>query len=219
MNLIYIADPMCSWCYGFGKELSALMTDSPDMEVRIVVGGLRAGNTKVMDEAMKTYMLSHWTRVAAASGLPFLHEALMVRQGFVYDTEPACRAVVAARLLAPDMNILKVFRAIQHAFYAEGADVTRGDVLARIASKAMTDMGLATDAARFLAMWESEMAIAETHADFDQASAWGITGFPSLMLQKDGELYPVASGYMRTDALAAELRRLIDQPGSFPRLI
>ena len=25
MKLIYIADPMCSWCYGFGPELAKLL--------------------------------------------------------------------------------------------------------------------------------------------------------------------------------------------------
>ncbi|HYD58822.1 MAG TPA: DsbA family protein [Noviherbaspirillum sp.] len=202
---------MCSWCYGFGKELSALMKDFPDMPLRIVVGGLRAGNTKVMDEAMKTYMLSHWTRVAAASGLPFHREALSARQGFVYDTEPACRAVVTARLLAPEVELLRVFRAIQHAFYAEGMDVTRGDLLAQVASAAMTEAGFLTDPSRFLAAWKSEITITETRADFDQTKAWGIAGFPALMLQKDEKFYPLASGYTHADTLAADLRGILEQ--------
>ena len=24
MKLVYVADPMCSWCYGFGKEMTEL---------------------------------------------------------------------------------------------------------------------------------------------------------------------------------------------------
>ncbi len=27
MNLLYIADPMCSWCYGFGNALDALLAE------------------------------------------------------------------------------------------------------------------------------------------------------------------------------------------------
>ena len=27
MNLIYIGDPMCSWCYGFAAPLDALLAD------------------------------------------------------------------------------------------------------------------------------------------------------------------------------------------------
>ena len=53
MKLIYIGDPMCSWCYGFGKELSALLERLPDLQLEIVVGGVRAGATGVLDEAGK----------------------------------------------------------------------------------------------------------------------------------------------------------------------
>ena len=52
-HLIYIADPMCSWCYGFGPELTSLLDTLPDARLDIVLGGLRAYNTEVMDEAKK----------------------------------------------------------------------------------------------------------------------------------------------------------------------
>jgi len=31
--LVYVADPMCSWCYGFGKTLGALIEDPRDATV------------------------------------------------------------------------------------------------------------------------------------------------------------------------------------------
>ena len=126
MKLVYVGDPMCSWCYGFGKELAQLRAALPALELEIVVGGLRAGGTEILDDAAKQFRLQHWARVEAASGLPFNREALLARQGFVYDTEPVCRAVVAARRLAPQSDLLAVFRALQHAFYAEGRDTTDG---------------------------------------------------------------------------------------------
>ena len=46
MRLIYIADPMCSWCYGFGPELSKLLARHPDATVDVVMGGLRPFNTQ-----------------------------------------------------------------------------------------------------------------------------------------------------------------------------
>lgn len=49
MKLIYVGDPMCSWCYGFGKELSALVAHVPDLNLEIVVGGSRAGATDILD--------------------------------------------------------------------------------------------------------------------------------------------------------------------------
>jgi putative protein-disulfide isomerase len=36
-QLIYVADPMCSWCYGFGPELQALLELMPEANLDIIV--------------------------------------------------------------------------------------------------------------------------------------------------------------------------------------
>jgi putative protein-disulfide isomerase len=208
-KLIYIADPMCSWCYGFGPELSRLLEGLPDTPVDIVLGGLRANNTEVMDEAMKATLLSHWREVNEMSGLPFRDDGL-AHQGFIYNTEPACRAVVAARMLVPHAAF-HVFQAIQHAFYAEGLDVTQSEVLAKVAADALTRAGLPTDAASFQATWASDAALAATETDFVQTRRWEITGFPTLVLQRGERLDLVNSGYARTEILVDRMQALVDQ--------
>lgn len=50
-SLVYVGDPMCSWCYGFGQELSKALAQRLEMRLDIVTGGLRAGGTEVLDEA------------------------------------------------------------------------------------------------------------------------------------------------------------------------
>jgi putative protein-disulfide isomerase len=208
-TLIYIADPMCSWCYGFGPELSALMQGLPELPVEVVVGGLRPYNMQSMDEALKTTLLSHWHKVAEKTGLPFMDDAL-TRAGFVYDTEPACRAVVAARKLAPTAA-LAVFQAIQHAFYAAGLDVTRSEVLSEIGATTLTKLGFPTDAATFEATLTSEDTIRATHDDFTLTQKWGVTGFPTLVLERDGRLDLVTSGYVEMPLLVEQMQAIIDK--------
>jgi protein-disulfide isomerase-like protein with CxxC motif len=58
IQLIYVADPMCSWCYGFGPELQALLEMMPDANLDIIVGGLRAYNQEVMSEATTNHTRS-----------------------------------------------------------------------------------------------------------------------------------------------------------------
>ena len=70
-KFLYIADPMCSWCYGFSLELQKLIDSRPDSELDIVLGGLRAYNKEVMDDDTRQMILSHWQRVQDVSGLPF----------------------------------------------------------------------------------------------------------------------------------------------------
>ena len=63
------------------------------------MGGLRPYTTEVATPAFRETIAAHWQQVARESGLPF-NDAALAREGFVYDTEPACRAVVAVRATA-----------------------------------------------------------------------------------------------------------------------
>jgi putative protein-disulfide isomerase len=204
MKLLYVGDPMCSWCYGFGKEMTALMTLHPGLELEIIVGGVRAGATDLLDQAGKEFRLGHWERVEAQSGLPFNRAALMARENFVYDTEPVCRAVVTARKLAPAADLLAVFRALQQAFYVEGLDTTDGRVLsAVVAAQLQLDVGAV------LGMWQHADTIAQTRADFSRARALGVRSFPALLLDKGGEIVEVSGGYAKVEQLNHRLRQIM----------
>ncbi len=209
-QLLYIADPMCSWCYGFGPELDALLAQMPDAKMDIIVGGLRAYNTEVMDEEKKATILGHWQHVAEASGLPF-SDTGMSQDGFIYDTEPACRAVVATRILADELAPrarLAVFRAIQHAFYAEGRDVTRAEVLSEVCVSALNQASGGYDVESFQETLTAYPTAAETREDFEQTQRWGIRGFPALLLVHEGALHMIASGYTKTADLVESLRQV-----------
>lgn len=207
-TLIYIADPLCSWCYGFGPELAGLLTGLPGLPVKFVVGGLRAYNKDVIDQQQIATIRAHWHKVEAASGLPFNGDAL-ARPGFIYDSEPACRAVKAAEILAP-ATVFDVFHSIQRAFYAEGRDMTQGAELAAVASAAMTAAGSPVAPDEFERVWKDAATIKETNDDFLQTTRWEISGFPTLVLERDGQLDLVTSGYVRTEALVENLQALVD---------
>lgn len=207
-KLIYVADPMCSWCYGFGPELALLLEGLQNMPIEVVVGGLRPYAKEPMRAEVKAEIREHWNTVHARTGLPFAPKAAE-QDGFIYDTEPACRAVVAARMLAP-ATALYVLHEIQRAFYAEGQDVTQAGVLADVCAAAMTEAGVPTDAATFVATWASEDAIRATNEDFVLAQNWGISGFPTLVLERDGQLDLVTSGYVAMPTLIELLQALVD---------
>jgi putative protein-disulfide isomerase len=211
MTLIFVGDPMCSWCYGFGKELAGLMALHPGLPLDIVVGGVRAGATDVLDDAGKQFRLAHWARVEASSGLPFNREAFVARRGFVYDTEPICRAVVAVRRLAPQADLLAVFRALQVAFYVDGLDTTDGRILATVAAAALRAQGrdIGTDAVH--EAWLAPDTVAATQADFHRARGLGVRSFPALLLATPDGIHEVSPGYAHVAALDQRLRTLLDR--------
>ncbi|OWW21632.1 DsbA family protein [Noviherbaspirillum denitrificans] len=207
-RLIYIADPMCAWSYGFGPELAALLDGVPGLPVDIVVGGLLPYNKKAMDAETRETMKAQWEQVARETNLPFSYDFLS-GSNLVYDTEPACRAVVAARKLAPQAA-LYAFHEIQRMFFSEGQDVMQGEVLARIVCQALAEQGYPVDEATFLTIWNSDVAVKATNDDFLLTEKWELKGFPTLVLERDGKLELVTAGYVAMPRLIELLQALVD---------
>ena len=134
-RLVYFADPMCSWCYGFSPVIGAIAERFEDrMPLELVMGGLRAGNTSPCARRTRTISATPGPRSNGATGQPF-DFAFLERDGFVYDTEPACRAVVTVRRLMPKLALAFMGR-VQQAFYAENRDMTSPDEIAAVAEEA-----------------------------------------------------------------------------------
>lgn len=196
--LWYFADPMCSWCWGFSPAMEALREAYHErMKIALVLGGLRPGTTEAMTPTARDEILHHWHAVHTRTEQPFHFEGALP-DGFVYDTEPASRAVVAVSGIEPGL-IFPMFKAIQHAFYAEGRDVTQASVLAELAS------GLGVDAAAFQQAFDSDAACAKTQAHFRQARQAGVKGFPTLILQQGEQLHPISNGCLPLDSVRAAI--------------
>ena len=192
--LLYIADPMCSWCWGFSPVMESIREKYRDLiHIDLLVGGLRPGNTERFDDQRREYILGHWKAVHERTGQPFNFEFRM-EPGFTYDTEPASRAVVTVRAIRPDL-VFPIFYDLQRAFYADNRDITRESVLADIASSHGLGQG------EFLHSFRHPDMKKQSWQEFERCRELGITGFPSL-LGKNGEAYTsLAHGYMPFDTL------------------
>jgi putative protein-disulfide isomerase len=204
-HFLYIADPMCSWCYGFAPVVTALRDAFEGrLPVKVLMGGLRAGNTRAMRQEDKDYISNAWTRVAAASGQPFDH-AFFAREGFVYDSEPACRAVVTVRRLKPGITLDFKSR-ISSAFYAENRDVTSTDEIVKVADEA------GFDAAAFRAEFLAPDTRNETFRDFLIAKEMGVEGFPMLAAgSEDGGYALITNGYRPLEGLVPAIEGWLEK--------
>jgi len=196
--LMYFADPMCSWCWGFSPAIDHIQKDfGEDLPVRLVMGGLRPGNVSTMSEDDKRQKRHHWEQVHAASGQSFNFD-FFEREGFVDNTEPACRAVVAARTL-DKAKAIPMMKAVQHAYYIENRDVTDGDELCRIAAEA----GFDEDA--FRKIFDDTDTMDETRRDFWLAQNTGVSGFPTLIAVDGGQAQAVTIGFSPAENIVPAL--------------
>jgi putative protein-disulfide isomerase len=207
-NLIYIADPMCSWCWGFSPVIGAIRARfGPALPIRLVMGGLRPGTTKPMHEDAKRTTREHWEDVREASGQPF-DFGFFEREGFVYDTEPPARALVVARHSGMDLA-LDLLNDLHYAFYAENRDVTDEAILADIA------VARGLERAAFLEALRSSEARDEVWQDFATSQQAGIRGFPSLLAGPvEGAEYSIVTlGYQPAERILPPLERWMEVVG------
>jgi putative protein-disulfide isomerase len=179
-RLIYFSDPMCSWCYGFAPVIAAIRAEfGQALPIQLVMGGLRPGTTEPMTEKSRTGVLEHWTHVTEASGQPF--DPSILADGFVYDTDPAARAVVLMRGFDPTL-VLDFLERIHRAFYAEARDVTQPSVLGALAA----EFGLDPEPFAEAVANNEELKMAAWR-DYAVAQRAGVTGFPTLVGGPDDE--------------------------------
>lgn len=200
-SLIYVGDPMCSWCWGFAPEIEALAEEWP---TEVVVGGLRPGPmAQPLASGMAESLSHHWVQIAERTGQPFDLSFLERDDGWVYDTEPAAIAVTLMRAMN-EGRTLDYFTDVQMAFYGQGRDVTDFEVLTELT------IGYEVDHEDFASALRSDDAKKRAWDDFSRARNWGISGFPTLVGElADGRLALLARGW----APAGTIRERIESVG------
>ncbi len=210
-HLVYFADPMCSWCWGFSPVIEAIeQTFGTTLPIRLIMGGLRPWTTQPMTAHDRGEVRHHWEHVHEASGQAF-DFTFFDREHFVYDTEPPSRAVVVLRRRGMATG-LAALRRIHRAFYAENRDVTDPATLTALAG----EFGMA--AAAFREAFDSQTVADETRGDFAIAQSAGIRGFPTLIagLGDDNQYSLVTHGFQPGSRILPVLRQWLGKPAATP---
>lgn len=202
-GLLYVGDPMCSWCWGFAPVLERLEEDYA-LPVDVLVGGLRPGPAAVpLDETMKRFLRREWARIQEVTGQPFDFSTLD-REGWLYDSLLPAIAVAGIRSRRPEKT-LDFFNRVQRAFYAEAVDVTRASVYGALVEP------LGVDADEFTAYLTSPAGGHAAAQDFARAARLGVQGFPTLLFRRvDGGMVLVARGYAPREHVAPIIEDLLN---------
>jgi putative protein-disulfide isomerase len=202
-TLWYFADPMCSWCWGFSPVIGAIREKCHGRaKVALMLGGLRPGTADPVSGQSREEILGHWRDVRRLTGQPFTFDGAML-PGFVYDTEPACRAVIAMGTLNPE-STFAYFAAVQAAFYVEQLDVTKDQTLASLAERFDVAPG------PFLVRFADQAIRDKTQAHFHQTRQAGIRGFPTVVLHDAAGYTLLTSGYRPLAELEPEIENWLD---------
>ncbi|MDH3388521.1 MAG: DsbA family protein [Gammaproteobacteria bacterium] len=198
-QLIYVHDPMCSWCWGFEPTRRKLFAAiAGKMPIRRLVGGLAPDSDEPMPASMQNMLQQTWQRI----------EHMIPGTRFNYQfwdkckprrsTYPANRAVIAAREQGEDFDPLMTAR-IQQAYYLEASNPSDNSTLVELAA----EIGL--DVERFSGLLVSETLQQRLLAEIRQTRVMGIDSFPSLVVEKAGVIHPVELNYNDAQAMLQQI--------------
>ena len=200
--LWYFADPMCSWCWGFSPVISQIKKNyANQVNIALVMGGLQQGESNALSESSREEIFHHWHQVKKTTGQQFLFENALP-DGFIYNTEPACRAVITVG----SIDATKMFAyltAIQSAFYTKNLDVSQINVLKKLAA----DCGIDTE--KFSQLFVDEKQYESAIKSFQFTQKAGVQGFPTLILNMNEQLHVITRGYQDYGSISASLDKLL----------
>lgn len=202
-KLIYIYDPMCSWCWGYAPawhELKQALDGMVTIEYR--VGGLAVDSSAPMPEHMQHMLQNTWHTIGNKLGTKFNFDFWHTCQPR-RSTYPACRAALLARKVKKEAQMLE---AIQHAYYLQARNPSNNIVLAELAQ----ELGIATKE-DFEQQLTSPNLDKELMTEIAGVRALPIQGFPSLVLIAHGSIYPISIDYIHWQLTYSTIERIVSK--------
>jgi putative protein-disulfide isomerase len=208
IQLTYLFDPLCGWCYGAAPTIKTLMQQK-DITVTALPSGLFAGaGAFPMNAGFAQHAWEADQRIAQLTGQEFSatyrKNVLESGKGKV-DSGPATLALSAVHLTAPAREF-ETLNAIQRARYVTGRDNGDASVIAAV----LNELGLDAAAARFADPDDALRAFNDDRTQTAQTEMrrLGAQGVPTLVLGQGAQAQVVSSNalYGQSDALLTALR-------------
>ncbi|QCJ01061.1 DsbA family protein [Agrobacterium larrymoorei] len=208
MQITYLFDPLCGWCYGAGPALEKL-SRLDGVTLDLAPTGLFAGEgSRPMNKQFADYGWQNDQRIARLTGQPFsdaYREHVLGAVGGLFDAAPATLGLVAVGLSEPAREV-EALKVLQRARYQEG----RNNSDLGIVAETLTSAGFVETAQRVQAPDEALLAAYRSRISAARAdmARFGIQGVPAILLRHGDQCRKIDSRllYGEFDLLVAELQ-------------
>ncbi len=195
-TIYYVADPMCSWCWGFHPVLKKVKDAVPDdLSPIYVMGGLARDTDEPMPDAVRAHIQHAWREVATRTGAHFNWDFWKMCKPRRC-TYPSCRAFYAAQKQRAGTAM---YEAIQRAYYQEARNPSDVEILVALAG----EIGLDTDL--FACDLSSPEIEQQMQDGFNLRRLMNANQFPSLVVRDEASVIFVARGYADAETVLARL--------------
>ena len=198
-TLYYIHDPMCSWCWAFRPTwLKVLKLLPSHINVSYLLGGLAPDSNLPMSLETQKYVKDNWIRIQkVVPGTEFNFDFWTLNEPR-RSTYPSCRAVISAKKQYPNFEALMI-EGIQKAYYLNAQNPSNEDTLIQIAK----DIGVNEK------LFNKDLKSIEINKllldQIQITKTMPISGFPSLVLVKEGNLERIKIDYLKSNYIINQI--------------
>jgi putative protein-disulfide isomerase len=210
--LFYCYDAYCGWCYGFSPVIRTIAeTYRNRLVLEVLSGGLILPERPRPISATAAYIQQTYRQVETRTGIKFgddyLWHVLNPDKSDWYPcSEKPAIALCVFKEFHPDLQV-EFATALQYALHVEGRDLVDDESyrhLLQIFDLPEQD---------FYRKLHSEEFKSRAYEEFALVKRLGITGFPTLLLQRDeSKLYVLAKGYTETKVLVEQIEKTLSLP-------
>lgn len=205
-TLLYVMDPHCGWCFGFGAVIAKLYERyRADDRVRfdVLPGGLfvpKIPTSKAFAEGKRPIC----ERISQLADVTFSESyfADVIGEDGYLDSEVPCRVLNTANHLRPDRLIL-FMEALLAQEFIHGRNISDYATAEPVIETFGFDLG------EFRTVFGSELMAETTRANFDRAAALA-SGYPVLFAATEsGDLKNLANGFAPLGRLTKRVDELV----------
>ena len=199
VRLVYVHDPMCSWCWGFSKVYAQLTEALPEsVPVVRLLGGLAPDSSEPMPLEMQQFIQQAWKKIEQSiPGTRFNFDFWSQCQPR-RSTWPACRAVIAARQQGPEYD-LAMTTAIQHGYYLNAKNPSDDSALVEFA------VGLGLEKEGFASTLNSAATRQRFAQEMQLAGQLGVQSYPSLVLLQGDAIKQIQINYADVEMMLSQI--------------
>jgi len=216
-SLYYIHDPMCSWCWGYRPVWNVFQHALPDsIVVKYIAGGLAPDSNEPMPVEQQHAIQNHWRTIQQKLGTEFNFD-FWKNNTPDRSTYLACRALIAAQ--QQDFHHL-MLEAIQRAYYLRALNPSESNVLVQLVTELasaqnISDINDITNNVDInIAQFETDLNSSETQAKLTEqillARVLTQQGFPSLVLEHQGQRHSITLDYRDYKISLEQIKRLVN---------
>jgi putative protein-disulfide isomerase len=200
MEIIYVFDVLCGWCFGFSPVMQEFYKKHTDIKFTVISGGLVTGSRVGPMSNMASYIEKAIPGLEKTTGVKVGEEfkrqlKLGVR---IQNSQTPAIALCVLKEMLPDKQV-QLAHALQQIYFVAGKDLENEDTYVEVAKS------FDLDEVEFRRKMADPRYENMATGEFEQAQKWGITGFPAVILNRGDSLIAISNGYTTFSELEKRL--------------